>query len=559
MTRKQKKHLRNLILLLIIVSLPLLAVVTNFYVQSFVNPNTNTATFSKIARISSNLNTVLKKATKSDRKINKTSKIMYTQGIGQSFVKGNIYAPQYDYVVGVNLGRYRYDGTNQQNIANNVYQSIIEMQRQIGEEAKESGFYVFVGAPSRTTNADTTALATSIKNTESGQDYVIKNAYTNYTMHSDEVLLPNYKPVILYTNNLKLSKEYYSRLRKITVYDEYYFDLVNLKTKKTTRLFVVPAGIKYPDKNLVEGVYTGIKATRQASKYKLTDEQYLNKIMRTYSALYVNPTNMTTSVDYSPVDVVVRVLQCANLLESSIPRYIVSEIRKNSTDILQNQSLSLLNDYYYGIEMLNEIATSQQTYNALKESGELNKLVKSMEHILMGIINDKNITIDDVRPLFPFQKEIAVAQADYSMFKNAMSSNADITKKYLHQVISNKIALRDKYIVYSIYMDKLLENGGIHHIKLEQQGDSVNVLGDKYTSRIPAAEYSKMTVYNRDNSNVFTQYTWVKVVGRIGATHDYWVKYHPSEMEEVTLKDIKRYLIKNKSRYRLRFRAGFMR
>ena len=552
MKKKKRRALNKLIFACVALALMLVYMYKASYLYYYENSNTNTTIFSYITKVSDELNSILRKSVNATNRINRTSKVLYTKGIGSAFLKNNKQSNEYNYVVGIHLGKYRYDGNNLQNIASGVYQSIIETKNQIPEELKGSKFYALKELRRGTTTIDTDILASGIKNVHNKTPYTTRYKGINYYLDKDEVLLLHYNPIILYTKDLTLDTTNKDNiLRKITIYEEYYFDLEDVVNKKVTQIKVLPAENYYPNSKMSLGGYTNFIGILN-NKNNIDNDKFFDNLIENYAYTYINPKDMTSESAINPVKFIESVALNADMLKPILPRYIHSEIIQNAKTILESDSIKLYNTYYSSIDILNEIANSQQTYNELKENGELKQLIKDMEQILMQAINNDKISLENIKPLFPFQKRLNASQNNIKSLREILEEYSYDIKLYLNDLIVDNIPTKDKFVIYSIYMDKLLENAGIHHIKADLE-DNITILNDRFVENIPTSDYGKVKVYNASGvlgSNIRFSHS-------INQTNDYWISYRPTDMQKVAFENIKKQIIQSKNEYKTRIKYGF--
>lgn len=550
MTKRRKREIKSfakkfaIILLTLTVSV---FIIKKGYLRYYVNPYTNVTTFSYLAQTSQDLNKIIRKSLTARNRINRTSKIIYTQDIGNSLLKNNKMATEYNYVVGINIGKYRTDGTNTDAIAKIVYQAIHETKKQIPQELEKTNYFSYTPQKRYSTETNQNLLSTSIKYVLSKNPYTLKFGGIEYKLKNNEALLYNYDPIVLYTRDISYGKDYPTRLRKITIYEDYYFDVVDIKNKKTIRVNVTPAHMKYPNKKLVSGSFTGITSFKKAST-SIQDSSFFDDIMKTYASSYVDPYNMTTLTKINPVDVVEKITQNGYLLQSIIPSHIVSEMISNAEKVLQDKTISIFNEYYSCLNLISEISNNKNTYTQLKTNGELAKLIKDMEQILMIAINDSSISLNQLQPLFNIQKTL---QNNTDNLAQIVKDDIPTIKEYLHGLISERIPNRDKYILYSLYMDKILESAGIYHVKANLNY-GISVLNNKFINNIPENEYKNVVSYN--NTNIMKAN--LKFTNSLDATHNYLMSYNPTEIQKITLDEIKKHILQDKSNYKLRLRFG---
>ncbi len=550
MTTKRKKEIKKNSKRVVIALLVLLCsahFLRNGYARYYANPNTNTASFPYLAQTSQDLNKLIRKSLTARNRIHRTSKILYTQDIGNSLLRNNEMGTEYNYVVGINIGRYRCDGNNTEAIARLVYQAIYETKNQIPQELENTNFYTATQQKKYSSEINQNLLSTSIKYVLSKSPYTLKFRGIEYNLRNTEALLYNYDPIVLYAKDLSYGKDYPERLRKITIYEDYYFDLVDIKNKKTIRVNVTPANMKYPNKKLVSGSFTGLTNIKKAAA-SIPKDSFFDDVIRTYASSYVNPYNISTLKNINPVDVIEKITQNGHLLKNIIPRHIANEMTANAEKVLQDNTIKIYNEYYTCIDLVSEIAQNKNIFTELKTNGELQKLVKDMEQILMKAINDSTISLEQLKPLFAFQK---LLQNNIDDLKRITDNHATATKEYLHGLISERIPESKKYILYSLYMDKILESAGIYHIQANMDS-GVTIQNNAFLKSIPESEYKNIKSYN----NINIMKANLKFTNSIEPTHDLWVSYKPTEIQSVSLESIENHILQSKSNYKLRARFG---
>ena len=93
--KKKIRALNKLIFACVALALMLVYMYKASYLYYYENSNTNTTIFSYITKVSDELNSILRKSVHATNRINRTSKVLYTKGIGNAFLKNNKQSNEY--------------------------------------------------------------------------------------------------------------------------------------------------------------------------------------------------------------------------------------------------------------------------------------------------------------------------------------------------------------------------------------------------------------------------------------------------------------------------------
>ncbi len=190
------------------------------------------------------------------------------------------------------------------------------------------------------------------------------NDKINLPENSNTIFItPEYK-IKLYSKDIAYSKDSRKILQNLNFSLVYYADINN----KHYRLMEYPAA-----EESRFSVYTGLNSL-----------DYINK-----------------NIESLPYDV---------LHKDSEFDFIIYAM-KQTTDIeITNSALVLLNDYYKANETLLNILNTKAF--AKKMEKEIKTLVKDMERILADMINESNMTYNELKPLFNYQSELGGKNVD---------------------------------------------------------------------------------------------------------------------------------------------------
>ncbi len=552
----------------------------NSYVFLYISPNTNTTTYPYISKTSKQINKILYTATKNLKTSCPDTRILYTKGYGSGFLKNNLTASDYDYSVGVYLGKYEYDGSNSFKLADTIIRLISLYQANIYSIVKSTGdgFYT-QSIPSErlhgindTKNLDAQIMASSIQTALKGNPYEMTVDNEIFLLQPNEVVLPHYKLIKLYNKDISYYAEYRKMLRELTTTIDYYFDIVDIKTKKIHPITVVASvgegkPIYQPKfKYFVPNAYTNMKGLRYLHKLisNLDDENYIKTRLTNYYNHFALLTYGNSKSSDSPLKIVKRLLQCTDILAPILPGAVVKQIHDSTYSILENPTIVLINDYYVANNTLYEITKATSFYEELEKNKEVSTHIMNMEGILNDMINDPQLKYSELKPLFDYQRGISRAKFDIKALQNIMKSKSykEITD-YTTDMMYKKMPANNKIDTYITYLNKVIETAGIYNIKFyKKDKEHIYVFKDNFTKNLNLTELTNMEITNGNNTrinNAGAKFEYIE-------PNDYyqdikkitygWVRYNPTELQEAIYQDIKKYFIKDKHNYHLRISPG---
>ena len=157
----------------------------------------------------------------------------------------------------------------------------------------------------------------------------------------------------------------------------------------------------------------------------------------------------------NPLKTINNLIQCVEVLQPILPQNATQQMKKKAESILENTTLALLNDYYNANILIKDLAGKPEFYEELKSKNEISKLINDMEKILNDMINDPQMTYNDLKPLFEYQKILNDGKKDNEKIQNAIKTRYEIVNRYIENLMIRKMATKPSIINgYMNYLNK---------------------------------------------------------------------------------------------------------
>ena len=224
----------------------------------YVNPQTNTDVLTYIIPVINKLNKDIKYAVNTLNTEGYKVRLIYTNAYGSGFLKGNSIPNDLDYSVGIHLGTYDYDGTNEEEISDRIFKEINSFYSSLYYNLSGD----FYSAYSKFAALNLSPLykqqqfASSIKKITEEKDYVIYTKkqleFSNppkyitfpFAMKANELLIEDMPPVTVYSNEITYSKNDKIYPKEISIVPDYIFVLKDIKTNKKYNIEIVGESFK---------------------------------------------------------------------------------------------------------------------------------------------------------------------------------------------------------------------------------------------------------------------------------------------------------------------------
>ena len=548
----------------------------NNYVFLYISPNNNTKSYPYIAKVSKKINSVLFQSAEALKLYVPEAKVLYTNGTGTGFLKNNVTASDFNYNAGVYIGNYEYTGQNSIQLAGKLLENITRHQTYFYSIIKNSGkdFYIPKAdfSMKNILNYDKNLLSESIQKSMNGKPYELKVQSETFQLSPQEILLPNYTPVKLYSSDISYYQNYREILREIAVVISYYIDLTDTKTGKIYPMHFIAATpdgerIYQPEfKYFIPNTYTSLNSLGYLKNFTadLDDEEYIKTRFMNYFHHYNLDSYGNGKTFGNPLKTINNLIQCVEVLQPILPQNATQQMKKNAESILENTTLALLNDYYNANILIKDLAGKPEFYEELKSKNEISKLINDMEKILNDMINDPQMTYNDLKPLFEYQKILNDGKKDNEKIQNAIKTRYEIVNRYIENLMIRKMATKPSIINgYMNYLNKALETAGIYNVKFyKDKPNHIYVFRDKFTYKLSLDDLHKLDILNGNATKIYDEDTVFEFKNPNDFYEDTdkisygWVMYKPTKQQKAVYDDVKKYMLKDKRNFHLRIRPG---
>lgn len=533
------------------------------YTFLYTNPETNTKAFKYIASTSNEINKLISKSVNNLKTDIPKAKLLYTLGYGSVFLKNNQAVSDYDYGAGIYLGEYIFTGENSNKIAESIVNSAILFQTSMYSLAQTSSqrFYV-PKIPKKRDNYkfNKITIQNCIQKVSSGKPCDTRIGNNDIVLNEEEIILPDYGFVELYSRNINYSPECRKIFRELTINLNYYFDLKDPKSGTKKRITIITKNknklFNYKFISFVPNAFTTFKSLNYILKLNPGKDEYTETRFKNYFLHYSYNEYGNIIASGNPLKKLKRLLQCTNILSPILPKHVVNEINEKIYTILSDRTLVLINDYY---------VTNNILYN-FSQTNNINNntisIIDDLEKILSEMINDERITYEELKPLFKYQKKLSRSQNNIRELNYTIKVNANIINKYIENLMIEKIPNYKRFSAYTEYLNKVLTTGGIKSIKIYQ--DKPNHIyvfkREDLSSLSNLRDIELLNGYNRQDIKDSIQIEYIspslfsesssKVV-------TVWYRKNTTKMEDAVFEDMKNYL--GKDRRSIHLYAGIRR
>ena len=550
----------------------------------YVSPRVNTSVFPYLVDVIKPLDRALNSALKITNKEYGGMKYIYKNAYGSGFIIGNSIPNDLDYSVGVNLGRYKYDGTNANEIANNLFNKISLFQAEfcnlISSQAG-SDFYSEFSAADTIINFGT-RRKNFVRDIISSIDYVVEDKeYVKYfkkfyaedstfmfpfVLKSNEMLIEDFPPVILYSDKIKYSESKADDLflRELTIVFDYYFTLENVNNKKVKDIELVAESFNGQRMQLsrrffVPIVFNGEESVKYLRNldYLYNDDEYVYYRLYNYGRHLQEIQNLK-SLHYRPVKLLKRILQCLDLIYPVLQPTVKDNIYSSVTTLLNSREVYLLNNYSTAVSNLFQIMNMPDIFFKAKNEHKLLQLLSVIDNSAKEMYERKILSDDDYKKLHSINKKFVSFVYNVNTPQD-LKNNIDVISKMIYDIeliecITYKKIFEDQkdLLFYLKTFNDIYENAGFHKIDLYWlDKNTLGVKKDSFTSKIPENELHRMALENR---LIDVEYKFVdpSKINLYRVRYSVWVRYNSTDKENENYQKLRKILLDDKKNFNIK-------
>lgn len=562
----------------------LLAGFTGLFLQHrncyiYLDPNTK---IDGIHYISKSVNILKKGFNYAQKELGKEGKdIKYTfyNAYGSGFIKNNPIPNDLDFSVGLHLGEYVYDGTNADEIAKSLVDKIDQFKYFFSIYISFNGCnHTFVTtSPLMSLNESSLlyqlhekAIADSLDKVIADKPYMVttqanrNDILVPYLMQSNEILLPNSGPLMLYSDLVIYDNKMPKYIREISIVPEYFF---TLKYKGDDYdIEIVPEAFEGERLHLKRRIFAPNVFLNPPSKKYLLELDLLNDsdLFVDYRLLsyrrHLQEISNIKTLNTKPIKIFKRIMQTANILYPLLDKEEYDAICKTVADNLGNRDVQLLNEYLNITGNIFSLITDKpEVFVRLKKE----KKIYEMFDVLAASIDELEerhvVSYKSIDKLRQFYRN------DLRMLVNAQ--NADIMTKIFvdNNILDSYIEVKTECnnLIYSLvnadeainkyikdFMD-IYTKSGFKQIELFWLDDkTIGILKDSNTKNIK--DFDKLVL---DNGLPIANYKFISSaqIPKIGIRYSAWARFNTTPEEDSYYKNLVDVLKNDMKNYNIKY------
>ena len=572
-----KKFFLVILSLIIIFSIYIINKHAMLYV--YMNPYTNTKTLPYISSTIKMLNNAFEYAKFSSHKGGNDFKYLYYNAYGSGFIKRNPIPNDLDFAVGVHLGEYNYDGKNGNEIAHSIVDKMNSFETSFN-------FYINMNGNNHTFTT-TTPLGqmdifskqykTSVENIADSLDTaLLGNNYVKYTqkhledssdsmlvdvpyiMKSNEILMENRKPMILYSDLVNYNPFMPHYMREISIIPEYYAT-INYKGKNYL-VEIVPESFLGNRLQLSRRIFASTVFVHNSSAKFLENAPFFNKeedylFYRMLSfKRHLQDINNILVMEDRPVKLFKRLIQTADMVYPVLEPKTYQEISDFVYENLSSKNIQLLNEYTNICGNLYAIMETPKLFFRLQKNGKLEDMYKTLEYTVKAMEQSdidkqtvlilKNYQEKELNGMFNLKNE-----NELKAYKERVMENeyGDIAKTAGQAVLASATD-RKKIQQYIGMFNKIYIDAGYHKVSLYWlDNNTLGVVEDDFTKNI-----KDFKAFAKENDLIDINYKLIKPenVPDMKMRYDVFARFNSSAEENRNYERFQKLLLDDKANFK---------
>lgn len=543
---------------------------------SYVNPYTNTSGCAKIAPTIKVLANGLDYAKKHLKNQGLEINYLFWNAYGSGFMKNNPIPNDLDFAVGIDLGEYDYNGKNGQEIAGimdeKMKQFTYAFNYYIAANTNKQ-FYSTLKLlePLQKKSVYKYSIANYLDKAISGKEYIYPakkyfedkegSVIIPYTMRSNELLLEEYRHILLFSDKVFYNDKMPEYMREVSVIPDF-FATINHNGKKT-RIELVPesylgARLQLKRRFFASNIFIGKFSEKylQNLDFMQNDEEYYFYRMFSFRR-HMEEVEMIVKNKIKPVKLIKRIMQTSSMVSPVLGEEKYNEISEFVNNKLSNPEIQLLNEYENICRNILSIMEYTDLYLELSHDGKIAAMYEQLGKVMTEINNSFDLTPDAKKVLNDFYnielKSVLLPEKlkDIQKYRlEVVKPQFTIVTEKLNQEYYKRIGNEDKINEYLNLFDSIFINAGYHKCTFGLIDDkTVAILEDDFTSQIK--DLNKFALdngladmnYKLVHESNFPQEQFCYVV---------WVRYNPTEEQQENYKNLRKMFEDDKKNFNLK-------
>ena len=585
--------MKNIKFYLVVIGLVCLSAVVYFVSNKevaflYLNPYTETSGFSEIAPVIKELDKAFSFTRANSRKDGYPIKYVFKNAYGSGFLKNNPIPNDLDFAIGVYLGEYNYDGNNAEEIANSVVDKMDSFQYLFNSyinTLKDQSLYIdrtvfdVLGNNAQVHNQNAKVISDYIPVVLEGKDYIRYTQKTMdgkpdsakvelpYILKSNEILIENYPPITLFSDDISYNAEMPHYMRTISVIPEFF---VKIKGKDSEVMAeIVPEAflgerLQLSRRFFASTVFVDTLSSRYLKNlsYIKNDEDYLYYRMFSYKRHLQEISNLRLIND-RPVKMLKRIMQTADIISPVLDEDMYKEISDVVAENLSDKDIQLLNEYSNVCVNIFFIQESPQLFLRLAEDRKIKTMYDTMTRCLDELEMRGNIDEKVINGLRDFQTSqlqkmfLLKNSGEVIVFRNLLlSPGLEQVQSIVNKTIYNRLHDKDKLSDFVKLFNKIYTDAGYHKVTLYWlDRNTMGVSNDKFTENI-----KDFKQFAKENNLADVDYKLLKPgeVPKAAVKYSVWARYNPTDTEQANYLKLRKALLDDKENFKIKRKFVFI-
>lgn len=578
---------KRFIFLIVIAALIIFYVFSKALVFSWVNPYTNTESFPYIAKTIGNLGKAFNYAQSASKKEGKEYKYLFWNAYGSGFMKHNPIPNDLDFSVGIDLGEYDYYGDNAEAIAKHLVDKMQSFQQNFN-------FYITTNPEGRiwSTLSPLEFLTTAnfnkygyqncieehLDEALSGKEYIHyakkriqeenfdKIIDIPYMMRHNEILLEEYKPMLMFSDNIYYNDVMPHYMRELTIMPEF-FVTINQNGKKTI-VELVPesylgARLQFSRRAFASNVFIGNCSVnfQKHAEYINNDEEFLFYRMFTFRR-HLQEVENIAALQNKPVKLFKRIMQTADSIYPLLEEEKYQEISDWVETNLSKPELQAINEYENICRNILSITTSMELFETLYRNQRIQVMYNELGKVLKTIEDNNYVDKETLNAMKNYYNNEINMVLDYKQFKNFPLQRKEIIKanfltltEKMNQARYQQIENPEKIQEYIDLFNSIFIKSGHHRVDFcWLDKNTTGIVKDEFTSKI--SDFHKFALENELADLNYKLINKSDIPFEV-LRYEVWAKYHPTKEEENAYEEMNKLLLKDKVNFNIKKKIIF--
>ena len=580
--------MKKRLLFLIFIFICVISILINksFVKYVYVSPQTNTNVLPYITKSIKRIENNFDKIMNFCQKEHKDMKYAYKNYYGSGFLKENTIPNDLDISVGVDLGLYEYDGTNEVQIAKSIEDkiSLYHIYSYFVFEKNYKNYYILDKPFLKVTALMQQKSKETVKNIENGIENVMNNQVqvihfnkkykendVDYTfiLNSNEILVNEIQPLFSYVKDVLYNPQMVNYPREVSILPDFYVKIKNTKTGEIKNIELIEESFlgerfQISRRFFVPLIFTGNESLKYIKNLDFLNdnEKYFETRMFNYFR-YLNEVGLYFDYTVDPVKLVKRMHQCTDIINPALTEEQKNKIYSDINSIMTNTDIQTANEYKNIIKNLEMLSSNSYMYQNAFKARYIENLTKDLKLSFEKLAKNKNYK-DETKKLLTYQSEILskimVVNNDEKLQqlydyidKNTINISVELTKIVNKNVKNTKEFVND----YEI-LENISKNAGYKKIDIYQKDlNTIYILKNDFTKTLTNTDLKQLAKENNMPENVEYKLINESSIAKGSRSEIRYVRFKTTKTEDEYYNDLKNSIIKDKANFKIKRKYVF--